>query len=124
MQRQSADGSSTPAQLVYLLCDRRSGSWGDWGNGNHRGGFLATMTDLGGLPTLFTLSAVLRLATLLPLVLVREQRSVSLGKFWLLLLPAWWRRAPLEPGEINFQPLIVQELDSPAETSEQSSVVD
>lgn len=78
------------------------------------GGFLATLTNLGGLPGVFALSAVLRLLALLPLVFVHEQRSVSLGKFWLLLLPDWWRRVPIEPGNINFQPLIVEELDSPA----------
>lgn len=89
------------------------------------GGFLATLTNLGGLPGVFALSAVLRLAALLPLVFVHEQRSVSLGKFWLLLLPDWWRRVPIEPGNISFQPLIVEELNSPPESSsEQSSAVD
>src|SRR5919202_2216216 len=89
------------------------------------GGFLATVTDLGGLPGVFALSAVLRLAALLPLVFVREQRAVSVGKFWLLLLPAWWRRVPIEPGDIRFQPLIVEELDSlPENSSEPSSTVD
>lgn len=85
------------------------------------GGLLATLTNLGGLPGVFALSAVLRLAALLPLVFVHEQRSVSLGKFWLLLLPDWWRRAPIEPGEIGFQPLIVEELDSPSESSTKHS---
>jgi MFS family permease len=89
------------------------------------GGFLATVTNLGGLPVVFALSSVLRLAALLPLVFVHEQRSVSLGKFWLLLLPAWWRRVPIQPGDIRFQPLIVEELDCPPESSsEQSSAVD
>jgi MFS family permease len=89
------------------------------------GGFLATLTNLGGLSAVFALSAVLRLAALLPLVFVHEQRSVSLGKFWLLLLPAWWRRVPIQPGDIRFQPLIVEELDCPPESSsEQSSAVD
>lgn len=89
------------------------------------GGFLATLTHLGGLPGVFALSAVLRLAALLPLVFVHEQRSVSLGKFWLLLLPAWWRRVPIEPGDIRFQPLIVEKLDSLPESScKQSSTLD
>jgi len=89
------------------------------------GGFLATVTDLGGLPGVFALSAVLRLVAVVPLVFVREQRSVSLGKFWLLLLPAWWRRAPIEPGNIKFQPLIVEELDySSDSSSEQLSDLD
>ncbi|HEY9725324.1 MAG TPA: MFS transporter [Chroococcales cyanobacterium] len=81
------------------------------------GGFLATLTDLGGLPGVFALSAVLRLVAILPLVFVHEQRSVSLGKFWLLLLPDWWRRVSIEPGDIRFQPLIVEELDCPPESS-------
>jgi MFS family permease len=89
------------------------------------GGFLATLTDLGGLPGVFALSAVVRLAALVPLVFVHEQRSVSLGKFWLLLLPAWWRRVPIEPGNINFQPLIVEHLECASESSsDQSSDLD
>ncbi|MBD1807480.1 MFS transporter [Microcoleus sp. FACHB-SPT15] len=89
------------------------------------GGFLATLADLGGLSGLFALSAVLRLVALLPLVFVHERRSVSLGKFWLLLLPAWWRRVPIEPGNITFQPLIVEELNcSPEGSSDQSSALD
>lgn len=84
------------------------------------GSFLATLTHFGGLPVVFAFSAVLRLLALLPLVFVREQRSVSLGKFWLLLLPAWWRRVPIDPGNIRFQPLIVEESDaSPESLSEQ-----
>ena len=39
------------------------------------GGFLAQFANVGGLPGLFALSSVLRLIALLPLVLVREQRS-------------------------------------------------
>ncbi|MFB2878319.1 MFS transporter [Floridanema aerugineum] len=70
------------------------------------GSFLATAIDIGGLPGIFALSAMLRLVALLPLVFVHEQRAVSLGKFWLLLLPAWWRRVPTDPGEIAFQPLV------------------
>ena len=75
------------------------------------GGFLATVNQINGLPGLFALSAVLRLVALLPLVFVNEQRAVSLGKFWLLLLPAWWRRLAIEPGDIRFQPLIIQEAE-------------
>ncbi len=89
------------------------------------GGFLATLTDLGGLPGVFALSAVVRLVALVPLVFVHEQRSVSFGKFWLLLLPAWWRRVPIEPGDINFQPLIVEHLEcAPESSSDQSSDLD
>ncbi|WP_445241332.1 MFS transporter [Microcoleus vaginatus] len=43
------------------------------------GGFIATLTNLGGLPGVFALSAVLRLAALLPLVVVREQRFCVFG---------------------------------------------
>ena len=89
------------------------------------GGILATVTNFGGLPGVFALSAILRLAALLLLVFVREQRSVSLGKFWLLLLPDWWRRVPIEPGNISFQSLIVEEMDAlPERSSEQASVLD
>ncbi len=44
------------------------------------GGFLAQLTCMGGLPGLFALSAVLRLVALLPLVFVREHRSVRLSE--------------------------------------------
>lgn len=46
------------------------------------GGFLAENVDLGGLPGLFSLSAVLRLLALLPLALVKEERSHSVRKLW------------------------------------------
>ncbi len=42
------------------------------------GGFLAELADYGGLPGLFALSSMARLAALLPLVFVREQRPHSL----------------------------------------------
>ena len=51
------------------------------------GGFVATVTDLGGLPTVFALSAVLRLFALLPLVFVHEQRSVALRQLMRVLFP-------------------------------------
>jgi MFS family permease len=57
------------------------------------GGFVATMTNLGGLPTVFALSAVLRLVALLPLVFVHEQRSVALGQLMQVLFPV---RQPAE----------------------------
>ena len=41
------------------------------------GGFLAEFADFGGIPGLFAFSAALRLAALLPLVFVQEQRSQS-----------------------------------------------
>lgn len=46
--------------------------------GTTAGGFLAEFADIGGLAGLFALSAVLRLIALLPLVFVREHRSVGL----------------------------------------------
>ncbi|MEP6545767.1 MFS transporter [Microcoleus vaginatus GB1-A2] len=52
------------------------------------GGFVATLTDFGGLPTVFALSAFLRLFALLPLVFVREQRSVPVGQLMRVLFPA------------------------------------
>jgi MFS family permease len=51
------------------------------------GGFVATVTDFGGLPTVFALSAVLRLFALLPLVFVHEQRSMPLGQLMRVLFP-------------------------------------
>ncbi|MBW4680716.1 MAG: MFS transporter [Microcoleus vaginatus WJT46-NPBG5] len=85
------------------------------------GGFLATVSEFNGLPGVFALSAVLRLLALLPLVFVHEQRAVSLGKFWLLLLPAWWRRLAIEPGDIRFQPFILPEAELLEETPTEQS---
>jgi Na+/melibiose symporter-like transporter len=57
------------------------------------GGFVATVTNFGGLPTAFALSAVLRLFALLPLVFVREQRSVRVRQLWRNLIPMLRRQA-------------------------------
>jgi MFS family permease len=57
------------------------------------GGFVATVTGLGGLPTVFALSALLRLFALLPLVFVHEQRSVPLGQLMRVLFPTFRRQA-------------------------------
>jgi MFS family permease len=46
------------------------------------GGFLAQNPELGGLPGLFSLSAIARLLALLPLILVAEDRSRSVRKLW------------------------------------------
>ena len=46
--------------------------------GTTAGGFLAQYTHFGGLTTVFVLSAVLRLAALLPLIFVQEKHSQSL----------------------------------------------
>ncbi|MBD1835001.1 MFS transporter [Cyanobacteria bacterium FACHB-472] len=51
------------------------------------GGFVATVTNFGGLPTVFALSAVLRLVAVLPLVFVHEQRSMPLGQLMRVLFP-------------------------------------
>ncbi|MBD1934049.1 MULTISPECIES: MFS transporter [Cyanophyceae] len=51
------------------------------------GSFVATVTNFGGLPTVFALSAVLRLFALLPLVFVHEQRSMPLGQLMRVLFP-------------------------------------
>src|SRR4028118_2425956 len=51
------------------------------------GGYVASMTNFGGLPTVFALSAVLRLFALLPLVFVHEQRSMPLGQLMRVLFP-------------------------------------
>jgi MFS family permease len=57
------------------------------------GAFIATVTGLGGLPTVFALSAVLRLFAILPLVFVHEQRSVPLGQLMRVLFPTFRRQA-------------------------------
>jgi MFS family permease len=51
------------------------------------GGFLAEMVDYGGLPGLFALSSVVRLAALLPLVFVRETRAHSVRQMLKSVLP-------------------------------------
>ena len=50
------------------------------GLGTTAGSFLAQADYIGGLPGLFALSAVVRLIALLPLLLVREPRSQSVGQ--------------------------------------------
>jgi MFS family permease len=59
--------------------------------GTATGGFLAQLSFIGGLPGLFMLSTALRLLALLPLVFVRESRSMALSDLWgevkLALLP-------------------------------------
>jgi MFS family permease len=56
--------------------------------GTTAGGFLAELADYGGLPGLFALSSVVRLAALIPLVFVREQRQHSLRQMLKSLWPA------------------------------------
>jgi MFS family permease len=57
------------------------------------GGFVATVTNFGGLPTVFALSGALRVVALLPLVFVHEQRSVPLGQLMRVLFPTFRRQA-------------------------------
>jgi MFS family permease len=61
------------------------------------GSFLATLPGAGGLLGLFVLSAVLRLAALLPLVFVQEQRSVPLGQLMRALFPVWQQKVLIQP---------------------------
>jgi MFS family permease len=82
------------------------------------GGFLATVTGLGGLPTVFALSAVLRLFALLPLVFVREQRSVRVRQLWRDLIPILRRQAvTIQAGRTSFQLIIESEKNSPLASS-------
>ena len=57
------------------------------------GSYVASLTNFGGLPMAFALSAVLRLLALVPLVFVREQRSVGVSQLIRTLFPA---RQPIE----------------------------
>lgn len=70
--------------------------------GTATGGFLAQLTSTGGLSGLFALSAVLRLLALLPLVFVREHRSVPLSDVWnslrVFLKPVWLLSAKPQPA--------------------------
>ncbi|MFN6464041.1 MAG: MFS transporter [Nostoc sp. DedVER02] len=51
------------------------------------GGFLATLPGAAGLLGLFVLSGLLRMAALVPLVFVQEQRSIPLGQLIRFLFP-------------------------------------
>ncbi|MBD2530784.1 MFS transporter [Nostoc flagelliforme FACHB-838] len=51
------------------------------------GGFLATLPGAAGLLGLFVLSGLLRMAALVPLVFVQEQRSMPLGQLMRFLFP-------------------------------------
>jgi MFS family permease len=57
------------------------------------GGYVATVTNFGGLPTVFALSAVLRLLALLPLIFVHERRSVRVRQLMRVLIPTLKRQA-------------------------------
>lgn len=68
--------------------------------GTTAGGFFAQLAEYGGLPSLFALSAALRLVALLPLVCVHEQRGHSIRRIvygWLPSRPT--QSAPAVPPE-------------------------
>jgi MFS family permease len=86
------------------------------------GGFVATLTNFGGLPTVFALSAVLRLFALLPLVFVQEQRSVHVRQLMRVLLAALNRQAVvIQAGDTSFKPLIEPEKNCPPASSSAQS---
>lgn len=64
--------------------------------GTTTGGFLAQLPYLGGLGGLFALSALLRLGALLPLVFVREPRTLVAGSLLRIILP-WKQRSVSVP---------------------------
>jgi Na+/melibiose symporter-like transporter len=84
------------------------------------GGYVATVTDFGGLPTVFALSAVLRLFALLPLVFVHERRSVRVRQLMRVLIPTLKRQAgAIQAGRTSLKPLplIESEKNSPPASS-------
>ncbi|MEP0856642.1 MFS transporter [Trichocoleus sp. DQ-U1] len=68
------------------------------------GGFLAELDNFGGLPTVFALSAVLRLVAILPLVFVKEHRSHPIRKVWRSLISPKLQLVPLR-APITVDPL-------------------
>ncbi len=71
------------------------------GLGTTAGSFLAESDYIGGLPGLFAISAVVRLIALLPLVFVREQRSVPVVKVMRDLLSFKFRLVPLPAATVS-----------------------
>ncbi len=71
--------AARPNQCCYFAIAAAVGGVGG-AMGITVGGFLASMTLIGGVGGLFVLSAILRLAALIPLVFVHEQRSMSLDQ--------------------------------------------
>jgi MFS family permease len=63
--------------------------------GTTAGGFLAQMDGFGGLPTVFAISAVLRVIAIIPLLFVAEPRSQSLVAVMRSLLPARTQPVPV-----------------------------
>jgi Na+/melibiose symporter-like transporter len=86
------------------------------------GSFVATVTGLGGLPTVFALSAVLRLFALLPLIFVHEQRSVRVRELMRVLVPTLKRQAAaIQAGRTSLKPLEADKDSQPASSSAQPS---
>ena len=81
------------------------------------GGFLATATGTGGIVGLFALSAVLRLAALLALVFVREQRSVPLSQLIRVRFPALRGWGETSPASLSSQSLNWVEAGNPIDIS-------
>jgi len=80
------------------------------------GGFVATVTNFGGLPTVFALSAVLRLLALLPLIFVHERRSVGVRQLMRVLIPTLKRQAAaIQSGRTSLKPLPSIEIESEKE---------
>lgn len=74
------------------------------------GGFVATVTGLGGLPAVFALSAVLRLFALVPLVFVREQRSAGVRQLMRVSIATLKRPfSAVQPGGTSLKPLPLEE---------------
>jgi MFS family permease len=88
------------------------------------GGYVATVTNFGGLPTAFALSAVLRLFALLPLVFVHERRSVRVRQLMRVLIPTLKRQAgAIQAGRTSLKPLPLIESENncpPASPSAES----
>ncbi|HEY9693584.1 MAG TPA: MFS transporter [Oculatellaceae cyanobacterium] len=82
--------------------------------GTTAGGFLAQYTHFGGLTTVFVLSAVLRLAALLPLIFVQEQRSQSLVELMQASMLNWRSLFSIKPQLVAVP---VSELELTADKS-------
>jgi MFS family permease len=77
------------------------------------GGYVASLTDFGGLPMAFAISAVLRLLALLPLVFVHEQRAVPVSELMRVLIPTLKRQAAaIQAGRTSLKPLpLIDDLE-------------
>jgi MFS family permease len=81
------------------------------------GGYVATLTNFGGLPTAFALSAVLRLVALLPLIFVHERRSVRVRQLMKVIIPTLKRQAgAIQAGRTSLKPLPLIETEKEGST--------